>query len=72
MRPKPITIAEIEYTAFRLAEKFMTWDEPIPNFGSRFPNILEGCLSQPFVRFDKKDLYRGIISKASILFYLMI
>ena len=72
MRPKPLTIIEIEYTAFRLAEKFMTWDEPIPNFGSRFPNILESCLEQPFVRFDQKDLYRGLIGKSSILFYLMI
>jgi len=72
MRPKPLSIIEVEYTAFRLAEKFMTWDEPIPNFGSRFPNTLESCLNQPFVRFAKKDLYRGIIGKASILFYLMI
>lgn len=72
MRPKPITIAEIEYTAFRLAEEFMTWDEPIPSFGSRFPNILESCINQPFIRFGKKDLYRGITGKAAILFYLMI
>lgn len=72
MRPKPLTIVEVEYTAFRLAEKFMTWDEPIPNFGSRFPNILESCLNQPFVRFGQKDLHRGLVGKASILFYLMI
>ena len=72
MRPKPLTIAEVEYIAFRLAEKFMTWDEPLPDFGSRFPNILESCLDQPFVRFSKKDLYRGLIGKASLLFYLMI
>lgn len=72
MRPKLITIAEVEYTAFRLAEKFMAWNEPIPDFGSRFPNTLESCLNQPFVRFSKKDLYRGLVDKASILFYLMI
>ena len=72
MRPKSLAIIEVEYTAFRLAEKFMTWDEPIPNFGSRFPNILESCLDQPFIRFSKKDLYRGLAGKASILFYLII
>jgi death-on-curing family protein len=72
MRPNLITIAEIEYTAFRMAEKFMTWDEPIPSFGTRFPNILESCINQPFIKFNKKDLYRGLIGKASILFYLMI
>ncbi len=72
MRPKPLTIAEVEYTAFRLAEKLMTWDEPIPDFGSRFPNILESCLESPFARFSKKDLYRGLVGKASVMFYLMI
>ncbi|MEA3453220.1 MAG: type II toxin-antitoxin system death-on-curing family toxin [Patescibacteria group bacterium] len=72
MRPKPLAIIEVEYIAFKMAEKLMIWDEPIPNFGSRFPNILESCLNQPFTSFNKKDLYRGIIGKASILFYLMI
>lgn len=33
MRPKPITIAEVEYTAFSLAKEHMTWDEPIPILG---------------------------------------
>ena len=72
MRPKPLTIAEVEYVAFKLAQKLMTWNEPIPDFGSRFPNILESCLGAPFGSFDKKDLYRGIVQKGSILLYLLI
>lgn len=72
MRPKPLTIAEVEYTAFRLAEKFMSWNEPMPSFGSRFPSILESCLAVPFTRFGQKDMYRGLIDKSSILFYLLI
>lgn len=72
MRPKSINVAEIEFIAFRLAEKLMTWNEPIPDFGSRFPNILESCINQPFMQFSRKDLYRGLVGKASILFYLMI
>ena len=72
MRPKGVALAEIEYTAFTLAEKFMTWDEPIPEFGSRFPNVLESCLGQPFVAFGGKDLYRGLAGKGSVLFYLLI
>jgi len=72
MRPKQLTIAEVEYVAFKLAEKFMTWDELIPDFGTRFPNILESCLLTPFFRFSAKDRYRGLIGKASILFYLLI
>lgn len=72
MRAKKITIAEIKFTAFSLAKELMTWDEAIPDFDTRFPNKLESCLETPFAKFDKKDLYRGLISKASILFYLLI
>lgn len=72
MRPKSINVAEIEFIAFRLAEKLMTWNEPIPDFGSRFPNTLESCINQPFQQFSRKDLYRGLVGKSSILFYLMI
>ena len=72
MRPKSITVPEVEYTAFKMAEKFMTWDEPIPEFGSRFPGILESCLATPFGTFGRKDLYRGLSGKGSILFYLLI
>lgn len=50
----------------------MTWDEPIPDFETRFPNILESCLATPFQTFDKKHLYKGLIEKTAVLFYLMI
>ena len=72
MRTKPLSLAEVEYIAFSLAEKFMTWNEPIPEFGSRFPHILESCLAVPFARFGKKDLYRGVVDKGIMLFYLLI
>ena len=69
---KTISIAEVEYVAVTLAKKFLAWDEPIPDFSSRYPNRLESCLAMPFQRFSRKDLYKGLISKASILFYLMV
>lgn len=72
MRLKPITIAEVEYVAFRLAQRLMGLNEPIPSFGSRFPNILESCLIVPFQKFGKKVFYQGLMEKAAILFYLMI
>mgnify|MGYP001569410355 FL=1 len=72
MRTKKITVKEIEYVAFVLARRLMTWDEPIPDLGSRFPNTLESCIETPFGRFSNKDLYRGLVGKASILFYLII
>jgi death-on-curing protein len=69
---KTITIKEVEYTAFRLAKELLAYDEPIPGFATRFPNILESCLATPFQRFSNRSLYPGLISKSSMLFYLML
>jgi len=67
-----ITLQEVEYLALRLAQEHLSFDEPIPDFSSRFPNILESCVLTPFQRFSGKALYRSLVSRASILFYLMI
>ncbi len=69
---KFISIVEIEYLAFSLAKETMDFDEPIPAFSTRFPNILESCLGTPLQGFSGKFLYHGLISKAAILFYLMV
>ncbi|MGD9033426.1 MAG: type II toxin-antitoxin system death-on-curing family toxin [Desulfobacteraceae bacterium] len=67
-----ITIADVEYLAFRLAKEHLSFNEPIPNFSTRFPNVLESCVLTPFQRFSGKALYPRLVDKASILFYLMI
>ncbi len=67
-----VTIEEVEYIAFRLAKELLSFDEPIPDFSMRFPHILESCLVTPFQRFSGKALYPSMVSKASILLYLMI
>ena len=69
---RPLTILEIEHIAHTLAKKIMSWDRPIPDFGTRYPSVLEGCLITPFQTFTKKHLYKGLVGKAAILFYLMI
>ncbi|MFH1461107.1 MAG: type II toxin-antitoxin system death-on-curing family toxin [Patescibacteria group bacterium] len=69
---KKLSIIDIEFIAFSLARELMAYNEPIPDFSTRFPNILERCLVAPFQKFDKKSLYKGLIGKAAILFYLMI
>lgn len=69
---KGINVREVEYTAFRMAQELLAYNEPIPVFSTRFPNILESCLATPFQTFSGKSLYPGLVSKASILFYLMI
>lgn len=69
---KSISIQEVKDIAHHLAVKTMGWDEPIPQFESRFPGVLESCIVQPFQQFDKKLLYHGLVGKAAILFYLLI
>ena len=69
---KTITIKEVEYIAFRLAQEIMSFNEPIPDFSTRFPNILESCLAAPFQTFGGKSPYHDLISKTAVLFYLMV
>ena len=69
---KNITVKEVEYIAFKLAQEMLSFDEPIPDFSTRFPNILESCLATPFQSFAKKSLYPTLVSKAAMLFYLLI
>ena len=67
-----LSVAEVEYVAFRLARELMSYNEPIPDFKTRFPNILESCLLVPFQKFERRSFYKGFVEKAAILFYLMI
>lgn len=71
MKIRPVTILEVEYIAYDLAKKLMEWDEPIPAFGTRYPGRLESCLAQPFQTYGHKLLYKGLMGKAAVLFYLM-
>lgn len=67
-----VTVQEVEFLAFRLAQEHLAFDEPIPDFSTRFPNILESCLITPFMKFDGKRLYSSLSSQAGMLFYLLI
>jgi death-on-curing family protein len=72
MKTQSISVDEIQYIAFSLAKELMSWGEPIPDFETRYPNKLEACVALPFQTWDKRFLYKGLISKASILFYSII
>ncbi len=69
---QPLMVEEVERVAFRLAQQSLSFNEPIPDFGTRYPNVLESCLSAPFQSFAKKDLYPTFAGKTSVIFYLMI
>jgi death on curing protein len=72
MTIQPISITEVKYVAYRLAQEMMGWNEPIPDFSGRFPRVLESCLSAPFQTYGNRVLYKGLEEKAAILFYLMV
>ena len=67
-----LTVQEVEFIAFRLAREHLSFDEPIPDFSTRFPNVLESCLVTPFMKFSGKSLYPSLTAKGSVLFYLLI
>ncbi len=69
---KRLTLTEVQHVAHVLAQKLMTWNEPIPSFSTRFPNVLESCITQPFQKFGGHELYPSLEKKGAILFYLMI
>ena len=69
---RTLDVGEVERIAFRLAQEHFSFDEPIPDFTTRFPNILESSLFAPFQKFGKKHLYQTFALKAAMLFYLMI
>lgn len=69
---KRISLSDVENVAHELAKRLMEWDEPIPPFISRYPHKLEGCLATPFQTYNHKYLYRTLIDRAAILFYLMV
>ena len=71
MKIKDLSIKEVEFVAYDLAQAHMEWGEPIPDFSTRFPNILESCIGSPFQTF-RGQLYKGLIQKSAILFYVMI
>jgi len=69
---RQLTVNDIEVVAFHLAQRHLAFDEPIPDFACRYPNVLESCLAVPFQRFYGQPAYSTLVAKASILFYLMI
>lgn len=69
---QPIGVEEVEYLAFGLAREHLVFDEPIPDFETRYPHRLESCLLTPFMSFGGRSPYRSLLSKAAMLLYLMI
>ena len=66
------TIIEVEYVAHALAQELISYNEPIPEFSTRFPEVLESCLATPFQVYGGRYIYPEFLRKAAMLFYLLI
>jgi len=62
----------LNFWRFELAEQMLAFDEPIPDFSTRFAGALESCLAVPFQKFGGKSPHPTLVAKAASLFYLMI
>lgn len=67
-----LSLDDVENIAHALASEMLEWNEPIPPFKTRHEHKLESCLDSVSLTFDGQPLYPTLISKAAILFYLMI
>lgn len=57
----------METICFQLVRELMQFEEPVPEFQTRFPNKLESILEIP-----KQDFYPTIFEKAACYFYFII
>lgn len=63
-----LTIDHIKDICFALAQELLTFDEPIPDFETRFPNRLEAILAIP----KEERLYPDLESQSAVLFYSLV
>lgn len=67
-----IRLEDFEDLCFNLTRELLSFNQPIPDFITRSPGILESCLESPLQIFDGKELYPSLEDKLAILFYLLI
>ena len=72
MKTKFLTLQDVHAICFSLAQELLTFDEPIPDFETRFPQKLESILAIP--KHGTKDglLYSTFTKQASVLFYSLV
>ena len=67
-----IRLSDFEALCFNLARQHFTFNQPIPDFITRSPRVLESCLETPLQQFGGKVIYPTLEKKLAILFYLLI
>jgi len=67
-----LTPDDVREICFALAQEFLTFDEPIPDFETRFPGKLEAILEIPQQGTRDGLLYPTLTEQAAVLFYSLV
>lgn len=67
-----LNIHHIHDICFVLARELLSFDEPIPDFETRFPNKLEAVLQIPQQGTKDKLFYSSLPKQAAVLFYSLV
>lgn len=67
-----ITEAHVEHLAFKTAREKLSAHEPIPDFSTRSPALLDSSLNAPFQTVGGKLAYPGLVQKGSALLYFLV
>jgi death-on-curing family protein len=70
--PVFLTLKDVENLSFVYAKELLSYNEPIPDFNTRYPEKLEAVLALPGMSYGGKLVYQSLEKQASVLFYEMI
>jgi death on curing protein len=70
-KTRRVTLSEFILLVQNAQKTHSKLKEPIPLLKQSQYGLVESCLKTPFQTFGGKDLYRGFLTKAAILFYLI-
>lgn len=69
--PRWVKLSDFEALCFDLARELLSFEQPIPDFSTRNPGILESSLETPLQEFGGKKLYPTFERKLAALFYFL-
>lgn len=67
-----LTVDDVNNICFEYAKAHLAFDEPLPDFDTRYADQLETALFAPQKSFGGKMVFPDMSSQAAVLFYEMI
>lgn len=67
-----LTTDDVKDICFEYAKAHLAYDEPLPDFETRFSDKLESAIFAPQKSIGGKFMYAGVSQQAAVLFYEMI